>query len=167
MGAPFALTVPWIKPPFQLLNVLTARPFQPQLALTFIVSPLCIKYYWGRLQCPNPTDTGWPGCVEWSGWPGWPGWQQWPLWPVWTGWPGWCIWNAWGIIFGMLESTGFQKYTICWVFQVLCMSLCRRRLCHCHCLCLCICVLFEFWLAIFISFQNMYGYRGLSCLPVR
>ena len=45
------------------------------------------------------------------------------------------------IIFGMSESSGFQKYSICWVFQALCLclSLCR---CLCQCLCICICVLF-------------------------
>ena len=26
-------------------------------------------------------------------------------------------------IFGMSESSGFQKYSICWVFQALCLSL--------------------------------------------
>ena len=41
------------------------------------------------------------------------------------------------IIFGMSKSTGFQKYSICWVFQALCLCLYR---CLCHCLCLCICV---------------------------
>ena len=37
------------------------------------------------------------------------------------------------ITFGMSESSGFQKYSICWVFQALCL-----------CLCLCICVLLWF-----------------------
>ena len=46
------------------------------------------------------------------------------------------------IIFGMSKSSGFQKYSIYWVFQALCLCRC---LCHCHrlchCICLCICVL--------------------------
>ena len=37
------------------------------------------------------------------------------------------------IIFGMSKSSGFQKYSIWWVFQALCL-----------CLCLCICVLLWF-----------------------
>ena len=41
------------------------------------------------------------------------------------------------IIFGMSESSGFQKYSISWVFQALFLCLCH---CLCHCLCLCICV---------------------------
>ena len=45
------------------------------------------------------------------------------------------------IIFGMSESSGFQKYSISWVFQALFLCLCLCR-CLCHCLCLCICV---FW----------------------
>ena len=44
------------------------------------------------------------------------------------------------IIFGMSESSGFQKYSISWVFQALFLCLCLCR-CLCHCLCLCICVL--------------------------
>ena len=44
------------------------------------------------------------------------------------------------IIFGMSESSGFQKYSIRWVFQALFLCLCLCR-CLCHCLCLCICVL--------------------------
>ena len=43
------------------------------------------------------------------------------------------------IIFGMSESSGFQKYSISWVFQALFLCLCLCR-CLCHCLCLCICV---------------------------
>ena len=45
------------------------------------------------------------------------------------------------IIFRMSESSGFQKYSISWVFQALFLCLCLCR-CLCHCLCLCICV---FW----------------------
>ena len=41
------------------------------------------------------------------------------------------------IIFGMIESSGFQKYSISLVFQALFLCLCR---CLCHCLCLCISV---------------------------
>ena len=51
------------------------------------------------------------------------------------------------IIFGMSESSGFQKHSICWVFQALYLCLCLCRcLCHClcHCLCLCICVFLWF-----------------------
>ena len=40
------------------------------------------------------------------------------------------------IIFGMSDSSGFQKYSICRVFQALCLCFCI-----CHFLCLCICVL--------------------------
>ena len=61
------------------------------------------------------------------------------------------------IIFGMSKSSGFQKYSICWVFQALCLCLCLCRcLCHClcHCLCLCICVLLWFFNKL------MYVYRG-------
>lgn len=47
------------------------------------------------------------------------------------------------IIFGLSKSSGFQKYSICWVFQALCLCLCLCR-CLCHCLCLCICVLLWF-----------------------
>ena len=42
------------------------------------------------------------------------------------------------IIFGMNKSSGFQKYSICWVFQALFLCLCH---CLCYCLSLCICVL--------------------------
>ena len=46
------------------------------------------------------------------------------------------------IIFGMNESSGFQKYSTCRVFQALglCLCLCRF-LCYCLCLCICTCVL--------------------------
>ena len=44
------------------------------------------------------------------------------------------------IIFGISESSGFQKYIIFGVFQALCLCLCLCR-CLCHCLCICICVL--------------------------
>ena len=47
------------------------------------------------------------------------------------------------IIFGMSKSSGFQKCSICWVFQALSLCLCLCR-CLCHCLCLCICVLLLF-----------------------
>ena len=43
------------------------------------------------------------------------------------------------IIFGMSKSSGFQKCSICWVFQALFLCLCL-----CHCLCLCTCVLLLF-----------------------
>ena len=45
-------------------------------------------------------------------------------------------------------------------FQALCLCLC---FCHCLCLCicLCICVLLWFFIAFIVSFQNMYGHRGL------
>ena len=54
-----------------------------------------------------------------------------------TGWPSYHI-----LIFGMSESSGFQKYSTCWLFQVFCLCLCLcRRLCHCLCLCICV----RFW----------------------
>ena len=37
------------------------------------------------------------------------------------------------IIFGMSESSGFQRYSICWFFKQFC--ICR---CLFHCLCLCV-----------------------------
>jgi len=40
------------------------------------------------------------------------------------------------IIFGMSESSGFQKFSKCRVFQTLCLCFCLF-----HFLCLCICVL--------------------------
>ena len=40
------------------------------------------------------------------------------------------------ILFGMSESLGFQKYSICRVFQALCLCFCL-----CHFICLYICVL--------------------------
>ena len=40
------------------------------------------------------------------------------------------------IIFGMSESSGFQKYSKCLVFETLCLCFCLF-----HFLCLCICVL--------------------------
>ena len=40
------------------------------------------------------------------------------------------------IIFGMSESSGFQKYSKCRVFETLCLCFCL-----CHFLCHCICVL--------------------------
>ena len=40
------------------------------------------------------------------------------------------------IIFGMSESSGFQKYSKCPVFETLCLCFCL-----CHFLCHCICVL--------------------------
>ena len=64
------------------------------------------------------------------------------------------------IIFGMSKSSGFQKYSICWVFW--------------HFVCVFVFVVvfvivfvfvfvssYDFWIAFIISFQNMYGYRGL------
>ena len=38
------------------------------------------------------------------------------------------------IIFGMSESSGFQKYSKCRVFQTLCLCFCLSHfLCHCIC----------------------------------
>ena len=67
------------------------------------------------------------------------------------------------IIFGMSKSSGFQKYSICWVFW--------------HFVCVFVFVVvfvivfvfvfvssYDFWIAFIISFQNMYGYRGLWSL---
>ena len=67
------------------------------------------------------------------------------------------------IIFGMSKSSGFQKYSICWVFR--------------HFVCVFVFVVvfvivfvfvfvssYDFWIAFIISFQNMYGYRGLWSL---
>ena len=39
------------------------------------------------------------------------------------------------IIFGMSESSGFQKYSKCRVFETLCLCFC---LCHFHCHCICV-----------------------------
>ena len=59
------------------------------------------------------------------------------------------------IIFGMSKSSGFQKYSICWVFR--------------HFVCVFVFVIvfvivfvssYDFWIAFIISFQNMYAYRG-------
>merc|ERR1711949_6593 len=56
------------------------------------------------------------------------------------------------IILGMLESSGFQKYSTLLVIQLL-----SRRLCLCHCLCirLCLCI------CVPNSFLNSY-YHKLS-----
>ena len=43
----------------------------------------------------------------------------------------------------MIKSSGFQKYSICWFFQALCLCLCLCR-CLCNCVCLCVCVLSRF-----------------------
>ena len=64
------------------------------------------------------------------------------------------------IIFGMSKASGFQKYSICWVFR--------------HFVCVFVFVVVfvivfvfvfvvsnDFLIAFIISFQNMYGYRGL------
>ena len=48
------------------------------------------------------------------------------------------------IIFGMSESSGFQKHSICWVFQALYLCLCLCR-CLCHCLCLYFVSSYDFW----------------------
>ena len=61
------------------------------------------------------------------------------------------------------KSSGFQKYSICWVFW--------------HFVCVFVFVVvfvivfvfvfvssYDFWIAFIISFQNMYGYRGLWSL---
>jgi len=67
------------------------------------------------------------------------------------------------IIHGMLESSGFRKYSTPVVFQLfyrrLCLCLC---LCHCLCLCLCLCICISvwIWIADVMSFQKMYGLRG-------
>ena len=63
----------------------------------------------------------------------------------------------------MSKSSGFQKYSICWVFW--------------HFVCVFVFVVvfvivfvfvfvssYDFWIAFIISFQNMYGYRGLWSL---
>ena len=70
------------------------------------------------------------------------------------------------IIFGMSKSSGFQKYSICWVFW--------------HFVCVFVFVVvfvivfvfvfvssYDFWIAFIISFQNMYGYRGLWSLRAK
>ena len=54
------------------------------------------------------------------------------------------------IIFGMRESSGFQKYSICWVFQALCLCLFLFR-CLFHCVCICICV--------FLLFLNSFHHK--------
>ena len=43
------------------------------------------------------------------------------------------------IILGMLESSGFRKYSTLLVIQLF-----SRRLCLCHCLCICLCLAFVF-----------------------
>ena len=63
----------------------------------------------------------------------------------------------------MSKSSGFQKYSICWVFR--------------HFVCVFVFVVvfvivfvfvfvssYDFWIAFIICFQNMYGYRGLWSL---
>ena len=71
------------------------------------------------------------------------------------------------IIFGMLESSGFRKYSTLVAFQLfyrrLCLCLCLcLRLCHCLCLCLCLCISISvwIWIADVMSFRKMYGLRG-------
>ena len=67
------------------------------------------------------------------------------------------------IIFGMSKSSEFHKYIIFWVFR--------------HFVCVFVFVVvfvivfvfvfvssYDFWIAFIISFQNMYGYRGLWSL---
>ena len=69
------------------------------------------------------------------------------------------------IIFGMSKSSGFQKYSICWVFW--------------HFVCVFVFVVvfvivfvfvfvssYDFWIAFIMSFQNMYVYRGLWSLQI-
>ena len=74
------------------------------------------------------------------------------------------------IIFGMSESSGFQKYSICWVFQAICPCLCFYRcLCNCHCLCVCLCLCIYVLLWSFNSFHHklweyVYSYKGLWSL---
>ena len=65
------------------------------------------------------------------------------------------------IIFGMLESSGFRKYSTLVVFQLFYWRLCLC-LCHCLCLCLCLCICISVWIwaADVMSFQKMYGLRG-------
>ena len=69
------------------------------------------------------------------------------------------------IIFGMSKSSGFQKFSICWVFR--------------HFVCVFVFVVvfvivfvflfvfsYDFWIAFIISFQYMSDYRGLWSLRV-
>merc|ERR1712088_157694 len=53
---------------------------------------------------------------------------------------------------GMLESSGFQKYSTLLVIQLF-----SRRLCLCHCLCICLCLC----ICVPNSFLNSY-YHKLS-----
>ena len=56
------------------------------------------------------------------------------------------------IILGMLESSGFRKYSTLLVIQLF-----SRRLCLCHCLCICLCLC----ICVPNSFLNSY-YHKLS-----
>ena len=56
------------------------------------------------------------------------------------------------IILGMLESSGFRKYSTLLVIQLF-----SRRLCLCHCLCICLCLC----ICVPNSFLNSY-YQKLS-----
>ena len=44
-------------------------------------------------------------------------------------------WEVSTIRLGLLESSGFQKYSTLFVIQLF-----SRRLCLCHCLCICLCL---------------------------
>ena len=73
------------------------------------------------------------------------------------------------IILGMLESSGFRKYSTLLVIRLFsrCLSLCHWL---CICLCLCICVPNSFlnrYYHKFISFQKMYGFGGVGQVEVR
>ena len=62
-------------------------------------------------------------------------------------------------IIGMLESSGFQKYTTRWVLQLLypCLCLCRRLF---RCLCLCICVPISFLNSYFHKLEEYVWLKG-------
>ena len=69
------------------------------------------------------------------------------------------------IILGMLESSGFRKYSTLLVIQLF-----SRRLCLCHCLCillcLCICVPYSFLNSYYHKLSEMYGFGGLGQVEV-
>ena len=60
-------------------------------------------------------------------------------------------------IFRMSESSGFWKYSICWVFQALCVFVIVFDFVFDFVFVFS----FDFWIAFIISFQNMYRYRRL------
>ena len=57
------------------------------------------------------------------------------------------------IIFGMSESSGSQKHSICWVFQILC-------------LCLCLCVVFVIVFVVVFVFVFVSSYDFLTALNI-